>query len=339
MKKLKKHRPMPYLQTVKLAKDKGLDKSEIKRGVRRKRAPVIAPEDLRLLDNTNTCISFFNELRNPKNCSILLSRKKTQVDLTNVKKIDYAAINILIAIARDLKNKRVIMEGTFPKDSNCKDMMIESGFLKYLYCYNRSSHINKSSSDIYFFKKGVGKLSDEDTTTISRIVRKSVKHLTNTESKHPLLRSLLLEICGNSIEHSNSAGQLWLLGVKYEPNQVLFSFTDIGLGILKTICRKNSYLVKELLKSDIQILEGAFDKKYGSRTKESNRNKGLPFIKVCAKEKMAENLIVITNGVSLYVDDSKSKHLNDEFGGTTYQWQITKSSLAKKINFDYGDTN
>lgn len=52
------------------------------------------------------------------------------------------------------------------------------------------------------------------------------------------VKTIILEICGNSIEWSGTDNKQWLLGVKYESDRVIFTVTDVGKGILETLYRK-----------------------------------------------------------------------------------------------------
>ena len=59
----------------------------------------------------------------------------------------------------------------------------------------------------------------------------------------------------------------------------------------------------DTLKRKDEILKGAFDKTYGSATKEGNRNKGLPAVKAGFKNEIIGKLKVLTNNVILHFDD------------------------------------
>ena len=60
---------------------------------------------------------------------------------------------------------------------------------------------------------------------------------------------------------------------------VVFTMTDIGEGILKTLRRKFVKQIQEsFFNNAVDVLVNAFEKQYESRTKDPNRNKGLPKI-------------------------------------------------------------
>ena len=88
--------------------------------------------------------------------------------------------------------------------------------------------------------------------------------------------------------------------------------------------------MSDLIYSDVEILQNAFVKKYGSSTQEINRNKGLPAIKKGFDDGLLKDLKVLTNNVILHFDnDKKSLSFIKQrgFDGTLYRWSITKESL------------
>ena len=108
--------------------------------------------------------------------------------------------------------------------------------------------------------------------------------------------------------------------------------TDIGFGILHTLNRRFGTLIKEKLqlKKDTQILERAFERRYGSKTGESNRNRGLPLIKDRFEKNFIKDLKVITNNVFLdFTDNNKTRILSKNLPGTFYTWNIDINCLKK----------
>jgi hypothetical protein len=298
--------------------------------------PVIAPSDLRLIENTKKCLEFFRDLRSEEFRS---KRGKIQVvilSLKEVTQIDYGTISILTAIGDDLKFKGVILRSFLPDHPQCKEYMIESGYLNNLYDDNGKPFPKAAKSELMFFEKGCGRLSDEESRKISLLIKKIVGHLTGIEKYCQPLRTIILEICGNSIEWSGTGNKQWLLGVKYRDDRVIFTVTDVGKGILESLYRRLSRRFFEAFKSNDEILKGAFDKKYGSTTKEENRNKGLPAVKANFNQGTINNLKVLTNNVILHFDDDTlSKEFEKRtprFKGTFYQWEMTNDCLTKLIS-------
>lgn len=107
--------------------------------------------------------------------------------------------------------------------------------------------------------------------------------------------------------------------------------TDVGQGILSTLKRKASQIISDKLKlNDIEVLDGAFEKKYQSATSDKNRNKGLPKIKRINDSHFVDNLIVITNNVLIdFNNENKSISLDVKFNGTFYYWELTKNCIER----------
>lgn len=294
---------------------------------------IYAPRDFRVIENTTECLDFFRKLRQESSILIIRNIRIVKMSLKHVSQIDYGTISILTAIANDFKHNNVILRGDFPKDSNCKDFIIDSGFLDRMYDENNKPFRKSNESDSIFFKTGYGqKLLFDDIINISNLIKKIEFKLTGQEKNNLALKTIILEICGNSLEWSRTDNKQWLLGVKYESDKVVITVTDIGNGILKTLHKKFSKTLTDIftLKRNHEILMGAFEKKYGSTSQEENRNKGLPSIKSAFENNTIRNLKVLTNNVILHFDNPKlSKTFKDGtpwFKGTFYQWEITNNA-------------
>lgn len=294
-----------------------------------------APSDLRLIENTNICLEFFRELRSEEYRSKKGKVKFITMSLKEVDQIDYGTISILTAIGDDLKFKDVVLRIFLPDNEKCRSFMIESGYLNNLFNHTGSPFEEAPESELMFFEKGSVRLSDEENRKISLLIKKVVEHLTGVEKYCQPLRTIILEICGNSIEWSGTGNKQWLLGVKYKEESVMFTVTDVGKGILESLYINFTKSFFNTFKSADRILEGAFDKKYASATKEVNRNKGLPAVKESFTQGIIINLKVLTNNVILHFDDSSlSKEFEKgtpRFKGTFYQWEVTNDCLTKLI--------
>ncbi|EKJ84954.1 hypothetical protein CLV96_0309 [Leptospira meyeri] len=293
--------------------------------------PIKAPSQLDLLRNTEECLRFFTELRDLGAINKVNKTCYVEMDISKVEKIDYSSVCVLIAISRDLKFKKIILRGNYPESEQCKKLVIESGLLTFMFDDKGKPFDKSEKSDLFFIEKGSELLSQKDNISISKSVQHVVKHLSGKESHFPKLRTIMLEICGNSIEWGETLNNQWLFGVKYEEEKVIFTITDVGKGILKTLKKKFTRFLKDVLsnKTSDEVLKGAFIKKYNSKTEEINRNKGLPSIKKAYDNGIISNLTVITNNVMLnFSDEKKSKEMQGhEFEGTLYRWEVTKDNL------------
>lgn len=293
---------------------------------------VKAPKDFRFIENTEECLSFFRKLRNGFSMQHWSNKRFRVISLKDITKIDYAAISLLTAVSDVLKFKNIILRGDFPDDYDCRKFMVDSGFVDRMFKVNGERFNKKQRSGFIFFEKGTGKLSEKDNKRISSLLKDIVLHLTGGRNNYQPMKTALLEICGNSIEHADSENRQWLLGAKFDKDKVVLTVTDVGKGILETLHRKFSTKFKDLFsrKTNLDILFGAFQKKYGSSTQEANRNKGLPSVMSHFENGIIMELKVVTNDVLLDFEDTHSKifqNQKNQFNGTLYQWVLTKDCI------------
>ena len=286
-----------------------------------------------LFDDPEGVIELIQKIDRYKKVSRYL--KKIFIDLSHIVLIDIAAINILLAKINEIsKVKRLYISGNMPKEKGCHELFEKSGFLDYMVDLSGKKFAQKSLN--FLLNIGADKTLNEK---IGRSIEKSMKFITGTEQKYPPVYSIVQEMCSNSIEWANSKNSRnknWLLGVQLDTTNhepvVNYALTDIGYGILNTVHRKLGTKIIENIGniSDIEILNRIFEKHYGSKSKEPNRNKGMPLIKDRLNNEYICNLRVLTNHVLLnFCNEESSKVLNRNFPGTFYFWSINKKCLEK----------
>ncbi|MGN6601473.1 MAG: hypothetical protein ACTHK8_03425 [Ginsengibacter sp.] len=259
--------------------------------------------------------------------------KVVQIELSNIKQIDMGAISFLLAKVHEMSQlKAVKIWGTVPKDESCKEVFNTSGFLDYM--RDLGGNKFKKHSENFIFKVGTDRTNNQK---VGRTIEKAMKFLTGIEQKFPPVYSIVQEICSNSVEWANAPetrNKNWFLSVNYPQgnNLVEFTMTDIGYGILHTLNRRFARLISETLKltKDDEILYRAFERKYSSKTNETNRNRGLPLIKDRFERSFVKRMRVITNNVFLDFEDSnKTRLLSKNLPGTFYTWQVDLNCLEK----------
>jgi hypothetical protein len=336
----KRHRRARARSTVRNSKTRrrkkrvaAIEKVHVER-LHRKATTVVAPSDLRLLINTKACLEFFERLRKTSSIKSKRGSSFVEVSMSNTTEIDYSTISVLTALSDHLKYHRVSLRGDFPHDPACKKLLVDSGFLNTMLDENGRPFRKSPKSEMLFFQKGTGRFTSKDNMNISNAVNHIVKHLTGDEGFCQSIRTILLEICGNSIEWSGAENKQWLLGVRYHEDHVIVTVTDVGHGILKTLNRKWGATIADYFsRSSDEILLRAFHQKYGSSSRMVNRNKGLPFIRSTFERGRIRELKVITNDVVLHFDEpnrSQTFGLNGpSFRGTFYRWVVTKNCLQQ----------
>lgn len=305
-------------------KKKSYREEKIPRSNLPKQVRVFSEQKLSLLENTENVLTFIKKI---DDATITNKKITLTLDLTQVTNIDIGCISVLLAKINKLVSKDIKTICNLPQNRNCKRMFFESGFSDHMRdLQGRRIYYNKQKSNL-MVNRGFDKTSNEN---IGFAIKESVKYLTGTEGTFRPLYSIAQEMCANSVEHANKHNKNWLFSVWYkDENNICFTMTDIGEGILSTLKRKFSQVIKELVMSNNKdILYRAFEKKYTSATKDINRNKGLPKIKSISDENYINNLIVITNDVLLDFDNNtNSKVLNRKFNGTFYYWELNKKCI------------
>lgn len=288
-----------------------------------------APKQFRLIQDSETCLSFFKRLRDNQNHNYRGGMHVVKIGLKGVEEIDYCTVSVLKALLNDFDARGIVAQGDSPTNPNVKKFLTDSGFYDGLHDAKNMKINIKGDTDRLFFTKGSGKLSDDEDKALTNVLKKIRLHLTGEKGHCPQLRTIILEICGNSIEHSSSYNNQWTFGVKYEKEKVIITLVDTGRGILRTLYRRLGRKFQDFMfKNEVQILKGAFEKKYESKTRDENRNKGLPVIEKRSSQGFIKNLVVITNNVVLSFDNpDKSKMIDKNFGfdGTIFKLELDKT--------------
>lgn len=278
----------------------------------------------------------FTILEHPENVLEVLNRTTNQIgnntnvqvefDLSAIKKVDIGAIAMLLTKVNELSRDKIKTFGNLPDDEKCKKFFFDSGFLKHMKDLNGNLFLINNNN--LLINRGFDKTSNKK---VGEEIKKAVNHLTGEYQTYRPVYSLIQEMCANSIEHANEQNKNWLLGIFYEQDRVNFAMIDIGKGILGTLRKKAHQLfIDNFGKTDVEVLDGVFEKKYQSATLDKNRNKGLPKIRKASTENYVENLVVITNNVFLdFTNQDKSRLLNKKLQGTFYYWELTKESIEK----------
>ena len=194
------------------------------------------------------------------------------------------------------------------------------------------SNTSKTNNKNFIIKIGSDKTLN---SSIGAAIKKSIYNIIGKEQHYPPVYSIVQEMAGNSIEHAFDKKKCWFFSINFDDlnNKINFVFTDNGYGIIKTLKRRfGQQFFKDILQGELNensaILRKAFDQKYGSRTEEINRNKGLPKIKAVVDEEHITDLVVLSNKAYLNLGQNrKIIELKNEFQGTFYCWSVDKSNI------------
>jgi anti-sigma regulatory factor (Ser/Thr protein kinase) len=214
-----------------------------------------------------------------------------EFDLSDVLTIDDGAATILLSLCYDLDNLRKQVKLKMPKNLTTKKFVEQIGFRKFFKGYiANQNNFNET------LKKGKSTILQKDTVPI---IHKAMKTVFGIDKKNQKLQGMLIELMTNSVNHAyinNNKQKSWYISTRHEieENKVEFCFVDNGDGIINTI---NVRLGEKLYTSNEEIIKKAFDGEYRSRTKLSNRGRGLIVIKNNHNKMTVKSLKVITNNV------------------------------------------
>lgn len=296
--------------------------------------PLSPPKDFRLLSNTEACINFFKKVRGREKAIAKNNRLEIRIDLSRIEQIDFASTMMLDAICDELASTEPICNvyGSSPRNEKCYQYLADSGFLDNKYNKYGRKYPELGHSANIKIERGQAKLKDEDIRKVVEIEKRICRHVTGTDGKKFRHINMIKEICGNTVDWSDAAHDQWIYGTKFEEGKVIVVALDLGKGILESISRKFSDMIKDMLDnySHVEILEGAFNRKYGSKSGMPNRNRGLPSIKYANENGDIKDLVVITNNVVIdFTDKDKCfKFVSNKsrgFNGTLYSWCIDSS--------------
>lgn len=250
-------------------------------------------------------------------------------DMKGVVQIDSASINIIISMSHYLNRIGINVKGNLPMDEVAKQKVIKSGFLNLV-----TTRLPVPETDDHIFT-----LSGNDRTNLDPIadeIKRICQHLLNHAQPYQPLYDTLGEIVANSVEHANEDvnDKNWYMSVHYDNDEAVIQMSDIGRGILGTLdlLLKQEIVNKLSLQRPHDTLKKLFEGKYQSRTREPNRNNGLPLMLERYKDSFIDNVIVVTNNALYDFSDSLSRTLNISFPGTFYSIRIAKRNIEKWQN-------
>lgn len=303
---------------------------------KRKEITLVPKKELTLLRDTENVIEFISTLKSYKKTANEV--KGVVINMTDVINIDIGTISLLLSSIKELVMHDIRVIGRVPFNSKANKVFQDSGFLDHMdevsKLLKKPRKVSNKENLLLMLAKG-----KSESRKVGECIKLAIKSLTGTPSHYPAIYGIIQEMNGNSVEHAYRKNKHWILGINHdeENKKLIFTFTDNGFGIIKTLKRRYTKAIFDSLKltSDETILKGIFNKEYNSRFKKQyNRNKGLPVIKKAQTENKIKNLIVISNNSFVDISNGTSHKLNYEFSGTFYYWELDLETYryGKSIN-------
>jgi len=292
-----------------------------------------APRYFNYLKHPLECNYFFSSLRLKNNCNVIRGKHSFKICLKKTIEVDFAAVSILKSIMEEANLSGISFSGNLPDHLECRNSLIDYGFLDNLE-HDGDKQIKIESNGKYFsYKKKSGKLTEKDFEDFDKISIKAFNEVADYYGCFDDIITVFKEVGGNAVEWSQSKNSQWMIGYYEKDGKVIINVIDLGLGILETLYRSKKLKFIDFfnIRNNLDILERAFLRKYGSLSQDINRNKGLPFIKDIYDQNKIKNLIVSTNNIFYNFEnnyESKiSSRLESNFLGTFYQWELDKQCI------------
>lgn len=300
-----------------------------------------APHNFSLLENTEEVISFINKVD-----ACYEKKKNLFIDMDNVERIAYGAIIVLLSKLVQFKAKKLVVNGSFPRNKEAKRVLKESGFIDYLY------RDDVRIQNEYVIDKKIcthaNKVAEPALT--ARIIEDVSKEIWGEERRCLGVQRVFLELMQNTNNHaSNIQGEKhWWTSFVHVKNdkedKICFSFIDYGIGIFTSLENKKEgkFLgiidkIKGLFgnvdhaKMLNMLLHGEIHKIANkTKTKAPYRGKGLPGIFGAMEKNDISNLQIISNDAYANVSKGKYVNLHNKLEGTYVYWELNTNNNNMK---------
>ncbi len=299
---------------------------------------VLAPGVFSFIENAEGVARFISELNR-----LYIKNKEVFVRMSEVIRIDYSAIVVLLSIMVKFKSSGIPFNGDFPINPTAKRMLVESGFFKYI-----GESIEEE--DRYDLSKGHGihthAFKNVDAPLGSEIILSASNTIWGEARRCQGVQATLLELMQNTNNHADiekKGVKHWWLSVQHvkKERKVIFSFVDFGVGIFQSLARKPAndkfFGILEKLKrlftskdnADVLrlILRGELHK---TVTGQYYRGKGLPGIADAMERKQLSGLYIITNDVYANIAKGEFNTMSYSFDGTFVCWEVSEENASCK---------
>jgi len=289
-----------------------------------------------MIGNPEESIAFVNKLAEHYD-----RRKRVYVSLQNIKRIDYDAIVVLLAILIRFKAAKIGFNGDFPQDESAREILLKSRFFESLYRKFADQAVYRVGSENAIHTHANKSV---DPTLSARIIEKASESVWGKRRRCQGIQRIFMELMQNTNNHASFYSQgdkHWWVSVNHRPKdkRVFFTFVDFGVGVFRSLDNKTvgskwfawrtklGTLLRRTDNAEVLelILAGVL---HQTVTGKQFRGKGLPGIKEVLDRQGVSNLFIITNNV--YADISKNSYrlMGNEFGGTLVSWELDQSNLS-----------
>jgi len=275
-------------------------------------------------DDRNDVIGFFQTLFKCKSKDSFII-----LDISSTKTISEGAFLTLKAQVEKINKTRSLKQRYTINGAKAREVVT---FLKKHFVAPAKSNTKEFHVDLDV-KKGMTADSETDPIFVDNIVR-DLRMIGVTEYFDPFY-DFLVELIGNATEHGIKHKNInwWLMHYRdYESRAMRYTFVDMGRGIVRSH-KENHVPLKYHFLGDSRIVKDSMDGKLLSSTKQKNRGKGLPFIKLLVTKGWISDFLLVTNRVIVHYDGKNIVYSRcKNFIGTYFSWSINNSNIQQWKN-------
>lgn|GEM_PF-3101119 len=281
---------------------------------RRPISTIVAPEEFDLVNNPSEFLATFERIEDA-----FRRQREPRLDFSQQTiAVSGDAILAMLALGTKLATKyQSTLRLRLPTDEKLRDVMKNSGLISYL------SETPPEAKDVGMIRRRQNEIVS--SATAQELIIFATQTLFGERRRNYASYTTYVECMGNTFEHSNriAGEERWWAYIYCDGAKAQCTFIDTGIGIFSSLKFKGLWRrVRGQLTSKTDLLRQLLERKIGSRSGESYRNRGLPKIYANAKHGLIRNLIIITDDVYASVDRDEFLTMDHSFKGTFYHWEL-----------------
>ncbi len=290
---LRKRSNFPYQNKI----NKGTSSYSKKNDLNWEKDSLYAPTIFSIQQNTDETLEFFTRMDKK-----LRKKPKIILRMDNVVKLTEDAILYLLSRVYYNKEKKFTnILGTFPKNNECKELLLKSKFTEYV----KTDVKSIANSEIFPIERG-NKVDGKIVEGVLKFIDEKIILLPENKARiyNPLMEGLT-NVKNHAYKKEKKWNLWWLIAVPDKNNDCIhLTILDNGLGIPTTIKKR---IFERVLKTDVELLISALYGQYRSRTGQEERGTGLPSLFEITDLDQVKSLTIISNNAYIEVENSFGK--------------------------------
>jgi len=281
-----------------------------------------APENFSVFANPEQSLSFFSDIETRVEFG-----SPVYFDMKNIEKLSIDAIMYFLALLKKIKSSKVAyaFKGSVPSNEKCQDLLLSSGFFKYVHAGRRAKDLDYASEVVQIVN---GQMVEPQVA--KRICDFAISKLNLKRVEINELYNMVIELMSNTRQHAYRKKHFtindWYVFVRFiaAKKSVRFIFLDTGEGIPSTVRRKGFEPVREFVgfgPGHTEYIKSALAGEFRSRIGARYRGNGLPKIYSYYTQQYINDLTIISNRG--YFAEKRHGDIGQGLKGTLFYWELS----------------